>query len=84
MRALVRAKWYVMTMHADEEMYDDGLTILDVERAILTGQIVERQRDQPREWKYLVRGTSFEKAPICVVAKIGPTEKLVIITVFRT
>ncbi len=36
---------YVMTMHADEEADEDGLSILDIESVILTGSIVERQRD---------------------------------------
>jgi len=34
-----------MTLHAVEEMEDDRLTVLDVEHAILTGKIVERQPD---------------------------------------
>jgi hypothetical protein len=35
MRDRVRKRQYVMTLHAEEEMADDGLTIFDVERAIL-------------------------------------------------
>jgi hypothetical protein len=59
------------------------LTIFDVESAILTGQVAERQRDrQPDEWKYLVRGQSLAGAIVAVVAKFGPTGKLVFITVF--
>ena len=34
-----------MTLHAEEEMDDDGLSIFDVERALLTGEIIERQKD---------------------------------------
>ena len=44
--AKIRTLDYVMTIHADEEMDDDGPSILDVEQVILTGQIVERQRDR--------------------------------------
>jgi Domain of unknown function (DUF4258) len=44
-------------LHAEEEMKEDDLSIFDVERMILTGDIIERQRDQETgEWKYLVRG----------------------------
>lgn len=44
-----------MTLHAEDEMNADGLTIYDVESVILTGQISERQRDRdPDEWKYLL------------------------------
>mgnify|MGYP000140747074 CR=1 FL=1 len=85
MRDKIRLRQYLMTLHAEEEMSDDGFTIFDVERAILTGDIVERQRDnQSNEWKYLVAGRSFQNEPLTVVAKVGPTPKLVIITVFRT
>jgi hypothetical protein len=45
MQEKVRALDYVMTIHAEEEMEDDDLSILDVERAILTGEIIERQQD---------------------------------------
>ncbi len=34
-----------MTLHAEEEMADDSMTIFDIEHVILTGVIIERQRD---------------------------------------
>jgi hypothetical protein len=46
MREKVRALDYVMTIHAEEEMENDDLSILDVEHAMLTGEIIERQKDQ--------------------------------------
>ena len=52
LRARVRAYDYVMTLHAEEEMNDDGLTIFDIEHSILTGKIFERQKDlDTGEWK---------------------------------
>lgn len=52
MREKVRLRQYVMTLHAEEEMSDDGFTIFDVERAVLTGEVIERQTDQKStEWK---------------------------------
>jgi len=84
MRDKVRSRQYVMTLHAEEEMSDDELTIFDVERGILTGEIVERQKDvQTGEWKYLVKGHTVTGEDIVVVGKIGLTGKLVIITVYR-
>ena len=84
MRDKVRARQYVMTLHAEEEMSDDGLTIYDVERCILTGEIIERQRDvKSGEWKYLVRGHALDEDTIVVVAKLSLTGKLVFITVYR-
>jgi hypothetical protein len=46
MKEKVRALEYVMSVHAEEEMEDDELSILDVEHIILTGGIIERQKDQ--------------------------------------
>jgi len=42
MRELVRSLDYVMTIHGEEEMENDNLSILDVENALLNGEIVER------------------------------------------
>jgi len=84
MREQVRFRQYVMSLHAEEEMNDDGLTIFDVERVILTGTIVERQKEEvTAEWKYLVRGQSIEGDDVIVAAKLSPTGKLVFITVYR-
>jgi len=84
-RDRIRAKEYVMTVHAEEEMTDDGFSILDVEHGILAGQIIERQRDfRTREWKYLGEGPSLSGGSVVVVAKLGQTNKLVMITVYRT
>ncbi len=35
MREKVRTRQYVMTLHAEEEIDNDGLTVFDVERGIL-------------------------------------------------
>jgi hypothetical protein len=79
----VRIRQYVMTLHAEEEMDNDGLTIFDVEHSLLTGQIIERQKDQKTgEWKYLVEGQTLEDRPVIVATKLSPTDKLVIITIY--
>lgn len=83
MREKVRSLEYVMTIHADEEMDDDELSIFDVEQIILTGEIIERQRDvDTGEWKYLVRGQTVEELDAVVVCKLSITNKLVIITMY--
>ncbi len=46
MRELVRTSRYVMTLHGEEEMKADRLTVFDVEHCILTGEIVGRQKDR--------------------------------------
>jgi hypothetical protein len=64
-------------------MEDDGLTIFDVERSVLSGKIIERQKDNVTgEWKYLVKGQAITDIEIVVVTKLSPTGKLVIITVY--
>ena len=49
MQECIRTRQYVMTLHAEEEMDDDNLSIFDVERGILTGRIIERQQDRDTE-----------------------------------
>lgn len=84
MRGLVRSLNYVLTIHGEEEMENDGLSILDVENAVLTGEIIERQRDENTgETKYLINGKVVDDFSITVVAKLGLTGKLIIITVYR-
>lgn len=57
MRDSVRTRRYVMTLHAEEEIDQEELSIFDVESVILTGRIVERQKDRESgERKYLIRG----------------------------
>jgi hypothetical protein len=83
MREKVRNRQYVMTLHAEEEMNDDMLTIYDVERGILTGEILERQKDGVAvEWKYRIKGQTIAGGEVEVIAKLSPTDKLVIITVY--
>lgn len=72
-----------MTAHADEEADDDGLSVLDVESAILTGSIVERQKDRETgEWKYVVRGDALDGSGVWVVAKFGLVARLYILTIY--
>ena len=62
MREKVRRRQYVMTYHARRGMNEDGLTIYDIERGILTGEILERQSDQMTgERKYCIRGETIER-----------------------
>jgi len=83
-RDKIRLRQYIMTVHAEEEMKDDELSIFDLERCVLTGEITERQKDKETgEWKYLVEGQSVTNSKIMVVVKISPTGKLVFLTTYR-
>ena len=84
MREKFRTRRYVMTVHAEEEMDADGLSIFKVESVILTGRIVERQTD--RAWgerKYVIRGRPLEgDDSVIAVAKLGPAGEVVVPTVY--
>jgi hypothetical protein len=68
-RERVRAGCFVVTLHAVEELEDEGFSVFDVEQAILGGRITRRQRDEDTgEWKYLVRGHTQSREEIVVVA----------------
>jgi hypothetical protein len=54
-----------------------------VERGILTGEILERQRDRVTgESNYRIRGATIDGSAVEVLAKISPTGTLVILTVY--
>ena len=83
MRERVLSQGYIVTLHARREMNVDGLSIYDLEQGVLTGNVVERQKDRTTgEWKYRVRGESMGGNAMELVAKFSLTGKLVIITVY--
>jgi hypothetical protein len=82
-REKLNQRLYVMTLHAEEEMDNDGLSILDIEEGVFTGEIVERQQDKNTgEFKYRIRGSTLEGDSVEVVVKLGLTGKVVIITFY--
>ncbi|WDN88977.1 hypothetical protein BuS5_01945 [Desulfosarcina sp. BuS5] len=84
MRERIRTRKYVMTFHTEEEMADDNLSIFDIERVVLTGKIVKRQKDKStKEWEYIVEGKIISTSMAVVVGKLSITGKLVIITVYK-
>jgi len=73
-----------MTLHAEEEMNDDDLDIFDVENAVWTGRLLQRQRDRETgEWKYVLTGAALNKAKVTIVMKLSSTGKCVIVTIYR-
>jgi uncharacterized DUF497 family protein len=83
-REKVRSLEYIVTLHAEEELADDNLTVFDVEHVILTGRVIERQKDaESGEWKYVVVGDTLQRASAVVICKMSQTDKLVVITVYK-
>jgi Domain of unknown function (DUF4258) len=82
-RKKISQRLYVMTLHAEEEMEDDSLSILDIEQGIFTGEVLECQKNRNTgESKYRIRGSTLEGDLVEVVVKLGSTGKVVIITVY--
>ena len=84
LRSLIRKRQYIITIHALEEMDEDDVLAEDIENAILTGEIIERQMDRAtKERKNVLTGTDCSGETVNVVLKVGPTSKAVIIIVYR-
>lgn len=83
MRNKIRTGDYVMTLHCEEELDAEELTAFDIERCILTGEIIERQKDnETGEMKYRVFGSMVSGDLMEVVAKFGQAGRLFIITAY--
>jgi hypothetical protein len=78
-----RAHHACAVIAAADELEDDELDIIDLESIVLTGEIIERQKDQTTgEAKYVIRGITLANAAGCVVAKFDSVGRAVIITVY--
>lgn len=83
-REKIRIHQYDMSAHAMEEMAEDMLNILDVEEAILSGQIVRVEKDDPRGTKYVVIGTALDQqTPVGVVGRFASNGRYLLITVYE-
>ena len=83
-REKIRQREYDMTIHAMEEMAEDDLDILDIEHAILNGQVARIERDNPRGTKYVIEGFAVdEQTPVGIVGRFTTTDRYLIITVYE-
>jgi hypothetical protein len=75
---------YTLTEHAYDEMDEDNLDVLDVESAILTGEIDQILTMDPRGTRYVIIGNATDQATsIGVVARFVEHDQLLIITVYE-
>jgi hypothetical protein len=75
---------YVLTEHAYEEMDDDDLDVLDVESAILTGEIDQTLTNDPRGTRYVVIGNVTDlETQVGVVVRFVEYNQLLVITVYQ-
>ncbi|MCC5663491.1 DUF4258 domain-containing protein [Nostoc sp. CHAB 5784] len=83
-REKIRLRQYDMSAHAMEEMAEDMLTILDVEEAVLRGQVIRVEKDDPRGTKYIVVGTALDQqTPVGIVGRFASNGRYLIITVYE-
>jgi hypothetical protein len=83
-REKIRLQQYDMSAHAMEEMAEDFLTILDVEAAVSSGQIIRVEKDDSRGTKYIVVGTALDlHTPVGVVGRFSSNGRYLIITVYE-
>ncbi|MEH1852138.1 DUF4258 domain-containing protein [Nostoc sp.] len=83
-REKIRLRQYDMSAHAMEEMAEDMLTILDVEEAVLKGQVIRVEKDDPRGTKYIVVGTALDQqTPVGIVGRFASNGRYLIITVYE-
>jgi hypothetical protein len=75
---------YTLTEHAQDEMAEDNLDVLDIESAILTGQLDPVLTMDPRGTRYVVIGNATDQETrIGVVGRFVKHDQLLIITVYE-
>jgi hypothetical protein len=73
-----------MSVHAMEEMAEDDLDIVDVEQAVLSGQLVRREKDDARGMKYVVEGLAADgETSVGIVGRFQGRERYLIITIYE-
>lgn len=82
LRQKIREQRYEISSHANDEMSDDDLTSLDIEHAILTGEITSRLTNDPRGARYEIVGEALDGRQVAVLCRMLSTGWLRIITVF--
>ena len=74
---------YDLTIHAIEEMAEDDLDVLDIEHAVLTGQVVRRHKHDARGTKYVIEGLAVDgERVVDVVGRFHAIDRFLIITVY--
>lgn len=83
-RSAILGHQYALTEHACAEMDEDALDVLDVEAAILTGEIDQVLTADPRGTRYVVIGRATDQhTAVGVVVRFVEHDQLLIITVYE-
>jgi len=75
---------YALTEHAYEEVDADDLDVLDVESAILTGEVDDILTKDPRGTRYVIIGTATDlETLVGVVIRFAEHDQILIVTVYE-
>ena len=73
---------YDITAHADQEMQIDEVSIYDLEKSLLEGEVLEDYPNDPRGQSCLVLGYTERGLPLHIVCGMTTKKNLRIITVY--
>jgi hypothetical protein len=82
MRRAIREQRYRISSHANEEMSEDVLEAIDLERIILTGEIRRRWTRDPRGTRYEVVGETADGRQAATVCRFLASRILLIVTAY--
>jgi len=75
---------YTLTEHAYDEMEDDNLDVLDVEAAIVTGEMDAVLTKDSRGTRYVVVGTATDQSTsVGVVLRFVAHDHVLVLTVYE-
>ncbi len=81
--AILRGE-YDVTVHAVEEMAEDGLDIFDIECALMGGDLTKTETDDPRGTKYTIVGKAVDgRTPVGVIGRFKETDVFLIVTAYE-
>ena len=81
---LVREERVVFTKHARDEIFADGLLIVDVETAILTGKMVREDKGDFRGKVYVIEGIGTDQqTPIGAAVRFNERATALVITAYE-
>lgn len=81
-REKIRTRDYYLSLHAAEELAEDGFERTDMENAVLTGFVQKRLTHDPRGTRYRIEGTAKDGRTMNVICRFSEIDALVVITVY--
>ena len=83
-RLAVLDQRYNLTEHAYDEMDQDRLDVLDIESALLTGQVQQILTQDARGKRFVVVGHATDlRTPVGVVVRFVRDDELLVLTIYE-